>query len=43
MITSICSKNLTSDSPGLVDFAARLVDFFHLSDGKVKVSGEFFF
>ena len=37
------TKRFRSDSPGLVDFVVRLVDFIlHLPDGLVKVFGEIF-
>ena len=38
------TKKLVSDSPGLVDFAVRLVDFtLNLPKGQVKALGEIFF
>ena len=37
------TKKFRSDSPGLVDFEVRLVEFIlHLPDGLVKVFGEIF-
>lgn len=38
-----CVKKVLSDSPGLVDFAVRLVDSVcHLHDRRVKFLGKFF-
>ena len=37
-----CAKKVTSDSPGLVDFAIRLVNsVLNLPDGQVKYVEEF--
>ena len=37
------TKKFRSDSPGLVDFVVRLVEFIlHLPDGRVKVFGKIF-
>ena len=35
-----CAKKVVSDSPGLVDFAIRLMSFLNLVDGQELFSGE---